>query len=97
MVAVSAIPLYCKGENHMKKLIATASAVALGLGLAACDSPAENAMEDQAEAVEDQGEMQEDMLEDAGMEEQADMVEEQAEETADAMEEQADDMDATPE
>jgi len=81
----------------MKKLIATASTVALGLALAACDSPAENAMEDQAEAVEDQAEMEADALDDAGMEEQADMVEEQGEERADAMEEQADDMDAAPE
>ena len=46
----------------MKKLIATASAAAVGLALAACDSPAENAMEDQAEAVEDQAEMEADAL-----------------------------------
>ena len=35
----------------MKKLIAIASAAALGLGLAACDSGAENAAEVQAEAA----------------------------------------------
>ncbi len=85
-----------QGENLMKKLIATASAAALGLALAACDSPAENQMEDQADAVEDQADMRADQLEDAGMDQQADMVEERGEEKADMMEDQADDMDATP-
>ena len=37
----------------MKKIVALASAAVLGLGLAACDSGAENAAEEQAEAVGD--------------------------------------------
>ena len=37
----------------MKKIIAIASAAVLGLGVAACDSGAENTAEEQAEAVGD--------------------------------------------
>lgn len=82
----------------MKKIIATASAAALGLALAACDSPAENAMEDQAEVVDEQAEARADAMEDAGTitDEQADAIEEQGEETKDAMEDAADTMDADP-
>src|SRR5690606_18321569 len=73
-----------KEETDMKKLIAIASAAALGLGLAACDSPAEDAAEEQAEAIEDQA----DALEDAGAitDAEADVMEEQADRVEDAAE-----------
>lgn len=76
-----------------------ASVAAMGLSLAACDSAAENEMEDQAEAMEDQADAEIDAAEDAGMmtDEQADAAEDQVEAEADAMEDAADDMDATPE
>lgn len=82
----------------MKKFFLAASALTLGLGVAACDSPAENAMEDEATAIDEAAEAQADAMEDAGTitDEQADAIEEQGEETKDAMEEQADDMDAAP-
>jgi hypothetical protein len=88
----------------MKKLVGLASAAALGLGLAACDSAAENAVEEEAEAVEDAAEAQADVIEETAegtameeaAEEEAEAVEEAGEETADAMQEQADNMDAAP-
>ena len=61
------------------KLAIVASAAVLSLGVAACDSPSEEAAEEQAEAIEDQA----DTMEDAG---------EITDEQADAMEAQADDM-----
>ena len=73
----------------MKKIIALSSALALGLTVAACDGPKENAMEDageqNAEVVNEQAEA----MEDAGTmtDEQADAVTDQAEDKADAMEE----------
>lgn len=73
----------------------TMIAAALTLGLAACDGPNENAMEDageqNAEAVNDQAEA----MEDAGTisDDQADAMTEQAEDKADAMEEQGEAMD----
>ena len=79
----------------MKKIIAIASAAVLGLGVAACDGPNENAMEDageqQAEAINEEV----DAMEDAGTmtDEQSDAITEQAEDTADAMEEQGEAMD----
>lgn len=73
------------------KSVMFASFATLGLGLAACDSPAENAMEDQAEAIDEAAEADADALED-----QADAIEEAGEETKDSMEEAADDMDASP-
>ena len=68
----------------MKKIIAFASATVLGLGLAACDSPAEEAAEEQAEAIEEQA----DDMEDAGMitDEEADTMEAQADDIEDAAE-----------
>jgi hypothetical protein len=75
--------------NMMKKLIALASATALGLALAACDSPAEEAAEENAEVIEEQA----DTLEDTGaitdaqadtMEAQADNLEDSAEGDTDA-------------
>ena len=81
----------------MKKIVAFASAAALGLGLAACDGPQEEAMEDQAEAQETALENEADQIEDMGMEaeadalnEQADMVEDQGEEMADTVGEDMD-------
>ncbi len=46
----------------MRKLLAIASATALGLGLAACDSPAEEAAEDDAVLVEDDAMMADDTM-----------------------------------
>ncbi|NNC58481.1 MAG: hypothetical protein HKO05_00650 [Erythrobacter sp.] len=61
-----------------------ASVAALGLGLAACDSPAEEAAEENAEAMEDTA----DAMEDAGeiTDEQADAMEAQADNMEDAAE-----------
>jgi hypothetical protein len=79
----------------MRKLIAIASAALLGLGVAACDGPNENAMEDageqQAEAVNEQAEA----MEDANQitDEQADAMTEAAENRADRMEEQGEAVD----
>lgn len=73
----------------------TAIAAALTLGLAACDGPKENAMEDageqNAEMVNDQAEA----AADAGQitDEQADAMTEKAEDKADAMEEKGEAMD----
>jgi hypothetical protein len=73
----------------MKKFIAIGSALALGLGVAACDGPKENAAEDageqQAEVVNDQAES----AADAGQitDEQAATATSQAKANADAMEE----------
>ena len=81
--------------NFIKKSAALATVAALGLGLAACDGPAENAMEDageqQAEAVNEQV----DAMEDAGTmtDEQSDAITEAAEDKADAMEEQGEAID----
>lgn len=68
----------------MKKIVAFASAAVLGLGLAACDSPAEEAAEEQAEAMEEQA----DDMEDAGMitDEEADAMEAEADDIEDAAE-----------
>ena len=73
----------------MKKIIAFASAAVLGLGLAACDSPAENQAEDEIEATEDVRDAQVDQMEEAGQitEDQADAMDDQT----DAMEETAED------
>ncbi len=75
------------------KAMIVASAAALSLGLAACDSAAENEAEDigeqNAEMVNDQAEA----MEDAGQitDEQEDAMTEAAEDRADAMEEAAED------
>ncbi|QSB44958.1 hypothetical protein EB810_01680 [Altererythrobacter sp. FM1] len=72
----------------MKKFIMISSALALGLGVAACDGPKENAMEDageqHAEAVNDKAEA----MEDAGQitDAQEDAMTKKAEDKADAME-----------
>ena len=61
----------------MKKIIAIASAAVLGLGVAACDSAAENEAEDQIEATEEVADEQIDTMEDAGQitDDQADTME----------------------
>ena len=68
----------------MKKIIAVASAAVLALGLSACDSPAEEAAEEEAEVMEDQA----DSMEDAGMitDEEADAMEAEADNIEDAAE-----------
>lgn len=68
----------------MKKIIAFASAAVLGLGVAACDSPAEEAAEEEAEAMEDMA----DDMEDSGMitDEEADAIEAEADDIEDAAE-----------
>ena len=82
----------------MKKIVAFASAAALGLGVAACDSAAENEMEDQAEEMEDAADAEIDSMEDSGAitDDQADAMEDAVDEDAEAMEEAADEMDAEP-
>lgn len=81
----------------MKKIIALSSALALGLTVAACDGPKENAAEDageqQAEVVNEQAEA----AEDAGAitDEQADAMTDTAEDKADAMEQQGEAADQT--
>lgn len=75
--------------TNMKRLIAFASAAALGLGLAACDSPEEEIVEEDAEMLEEQADMLEDeaeMLEDEGMMAEADAMEAEAEAMEDAAE-----------
>jgi hypothetical protein len=82
----------------MKKLIAIASAAALGLGLAACDSHAENAKEDAAAATEQAAQAQADTIREttdgttaeAAGEAKADSVEAAGDSKADAMQKQAD-------
>lgn len=81
----------------MKTVIKTSMlAAALSFGLAACDGPKENAMEDtgeaKAEAVNDQAEA----MEDAGKisDTQEDAMTDAAEDKADAMEKQGEAMDA---
>ena len=66
------------------KATLVASAAALSLGLAACDSPTEEAAEEQAETMEDQA----DTMEDAGQitDEQADAMEAEADNMEDAAE-----------
>lgn len=75
-----------------------ASVAAMGLSLAACDSAAENQMEDNAEEMEDAADVEIDSMEDSGAitDEQADTMEDAVDEEAEAMEEAADEMDAEP-
>ena len=79
----------------MKKFFAHASIAVLALGVAACDGPKENAMEDageqQAQAVNNQA----DAMEDAGQisDAQSDAMTENAENRADNMEKQGEAMD----
>ena len=79
-------------ENFMKftKTTFALTAAAMSLGLAACDGPTEEAMEDQAEAGETAMEEQADTLDAQGMDDAADAMNEQADDYEDAMEAQAD-------
>ena len=72
----------------MKKLIAISSALALGLAVAACDGPREEAAEDTGEANAEAVNEQAEAMEDAGTmtDEQADAMTDTAEDKADAME-----------
>lgn len=87
-----------------KRLIFTAAAAATGFALAACDSEAENQVEEQATAIDEAYEADAD-LEEAmtagGPEEQAgearaDALRETGEETKDNLEDAADEMDPLP-
>lgn len=75
---------------NFNKLTLVASAAALSLGVAACDGPTEEAMEDQAEAMETSMENEADAMEDAGMEVEADAMNEAADDVEDQMEAAAD-------
>lgn len=70
------------------------SAAALSLGLAGCDSAAENEMEDQAEEMEDTSDVRIDNMEDSGAitDDQADTMEDNMDDKVEAVEEQADEM-----
>lgn len=88
----------------MNKLVAIASAAALGVSLAACDSQAENQVEEIAEGIDERAEAEADILEasEAGgpneeaAEIQADAIRRDGEETKDHLEDEADTMDAAP-
>jgi hypothetical protein len=88
----------------MKTFIALASAAAIGASLAACDSEAENQVEQIATGIDERAEANADILEasEAGgpneeaAEERADAIREQGEETKDHLEDEADEMDDTP-
>lgn len=79
-------------------------AAGLGVSLAACDSQAENQVEETATAIDEADEAEADLLEsmEAGgpneeaAEIQADAIRERGEETKDDLEDAADEMDATP-
>ena len=74
----------------MKKLIIVAASLS-ALGLAACDTPAEDVQEQQLESQEDILEEKADMADDMGMEAEADSLDAQA----DAMGDAADQVDGT--
>ena len=88
----------------MNKLAIAAGAAALGLMLSACDSQAENEVEQQAEAIDEAYEADADLEEamtasgpdQAAGEASADALREQGEETKDNLEDAADEMDSTP-
>ncbi|MBX7527944.1 hypothetical protein [Qipengyuania vesicularis] len=76
------------------KATLVASAAALSLGLAACDGPQEEAMEDAAEEQESAIDAQAEAMEDAGASEEAvEAMEDKADAVEDAGEEAADEMD----
>ncbi len=79
----------------MKKIVAFASAAVLGLGVAACDSAAENEAEDNIEEMEDARDAEVNQMEDEGMitDEQADAMDDQTDAMEESMEEQADEID----
>lgn len=79
----------------MKKLIAISSALALGLAVAACDGPKEEAMEDAGEQNAEMVNEEAEAMEDAGTitDDQADAMTDAAEDKADAMEDAGEAMD----
>ena len=88
----------------MKTPAIFAATAAAGLALAACDSEAENQVEQTARAIDEADEAQADLveaLEEGGPNEeaaeiQADAIRERGEETKDRLEDAADEMDETP-
>lgn len=88
----------------MKNLAIIATATGLTFALTACDSQAENQVEETATAIDEADEAQADLLEamEAGgpnedaAEVQADAIRERGEENKDELEDAADEMDATP-
>lgn len=88
----------------LARTTALSGMAALGLALAACDSEAENQVEQTAEAVDEHDEAQADLIEsmaeggpnEEAAETQAEAIREQGEETKDQLEDMADEMDATP-
>ena len=79
----------------MKKIIAVASAAVLGLGLAACDSAAENEAEANIEEMEDARDAEVNQMEADGVitDEQADAMDDETDMMEESMEEQADEID----
>ncbi len=79
----------------MKKIVAFASAAVLGLGVAACDSAAENEAEENIEEMEDARDAEVNQMEDEGMitDDQADAMDDQTDAMEESMEEQADEID----
>lgn len=77
------------------KLTIVASAAALSLGVAACDSAAENEAEANIEEMEDARDNAVDAMEEAGeiTEDQADAMDDQTDAMEEAAEEQADEID----
>ena len=71
------------------KATLVATAAAMSLGLAACDSAAENEAEENIEEMEDARDNQVDAMEEAGeiTEDQADVMDESMEEQADEIDE----------
>lgn len=88
----------------MKTFAIIAGAAALSIGLAACDSQAENEVEQTAEAIDARAEAEADIIEasEAGgpneeaAEARADQIRQEGEETKDHLEDEADTMDSTP-
>ena len=79
----------------MKIIKTSAIAAVLTLGLAACDGPQENAMEDRAEEMEDNRDAMVNDMEASGQisDETADAMDDQTDAMEESMEETADDMD----
>ncbi len=79
----------------MKKIVAFASAAVLGLGVAACDSAAENEAEENIEEMEDARDAEVNQMEDEGMitDDQADAMDDETDAMEESMEEQADEID----
>ena len=83
------------------RILGASALFASAMALAACDSAQENAMEDQAEAIDENAEAQADAMRDSAdgtamedaVESRADAIEAQGEDTKDAMEDAADETD----